>query len=155
VGPDLPNKPGTHDCFLWGVLGKARKETSADWNLEEVRSGKSTAPLVSKPSEPVDTGSEFRPVIEPGDLLCFSGAHLHASVPNSTDVARFSVEVRTVDAGDAADGRGAPNVDGEAPAWPRAGSATLTAARLYRQISRRCECGEWASEIPRRGRTRS
>jgi hypothetical protein len=36
-------------------------------------------------------------------------------VPNSTGVARFSVEVRTVDAGDVADDRGAPNVDGEAP----------------------------------------
>ena len=63
----------------------------------------------------MDTTSELRLVIEPGDLLCFSGAHLHASVPNSTGVARFSVEVRTVDAGDVADDRGAPNVDGEAP----------------------------------------
>ena len=36
-------------------------------------------------------------------------------MPNSTGVARFSVEVRTVDAGDVADDRGAPNVDGEAP----------------------------------------
>ena len=69
-----------------------------------------------EPTETVNTASELRPVIEPGDLLCFSGAHLHASVPNSTGVARFSVEVRTVDARDAAeDGRGAPNVDGEAP----------------------------------------
>jgi ectoine hydroxylase-related dioxygenase (phytanoyl-CoA dioxygenase family) len=63
----------------------------------------------------VDTASELRLVIEPGDLLCFSGAHLHASVPNSTGVARFSVEVRTVDAGDVADDRSVPNVDGEAP----------------------------------------
>lgn len=68
-----------------------------------------------EPTETVDTASELRPVIEPGNLLCFSGAHLHASVPNTTGVARFSVEVRTVDTGDAADGRGAPNVDGEAP----------------------------------------
>jgi ectoine hydroxylase-related dioxygenase (phytanoyl-CoA dioxygenase family) len=62
----------------------------------------------------VDTASELRLVIEPGDLLCFSGAHVHASVPNSAGVARFSVEVRTVDAGDVADDHGAPNVDGEA-----------------------------------------
>ena len=68
-----------------------------------------------EPAEAVSAASEFRPVIEPGDLLCFSGAHLHASVPNATGVARFSVEVRTVDAGDAAGGRGSPNVDGEAP----------------------------------------
>jgi hypothetical protein len=68
-----------------------------------------------EPTATVDTASELRPVIEPGDLLCFSGAHLHASVPNTSGVARFSVEVRTADAGDAAGGRGAPNVDGEAP----------------------------------------
>ena len=70
--------------------------------------------LVPEPSEPVDTASELRLVIEPGDLLCFSAAHVHAGVPNSAGVARFSVEVRTVDAGDVADDHGAPNVDGEA-----------------------------------------
>ena len=59
--------------------------------------------------------SELRLVVEPGDLLCFSGAHLHASVPNSTGVARFGVEARTVDVGDVADDRSVPNVDGEAP----------------------------------------
>ena len=68
--------------------------------------------LVPEPSEPVDTASELRLVIEPGDLLCFSGAHVHAGVPNSAGVVRFSVEVRTVDV---ADHHGAPNVDGEAP----------------------------------------
>ncbi len=63
----------------------------------------------------MDTRSEMRLAPEPGDLLCFSGAHLHASVPNSTGLARFSVEARTVDVGDVAAGRGAPNVDGAAP----------------------------------------
>jgi hypothetical protein len=53
-------------------------------------------------------------VIEPDDLLCFSGAHLYAGAPNTTGVARFSVEVRTVDARDAAGGRGAPSVGGAA-----------------------------------------
>jgi hypothetical protein len=67
----------------------------------------------------VDANSEMRIVIEPGDLLCFSGAHLHASVPNTSGATRFSVEVRTVSAADVQAGRGAPNVDGEAPwvAW--------------------------------------
>jgi hypothetical protein len=46
--------------------------------------------LVPEPSEPVDTASELRLVIEPGDLLCFSGAHVHAGVPNSAGVVRFS-----------------------------------------------------------------
>jgi hypothetical protein len=108
--------PGRTIAFFREYWEKPLKNTSANWNLEEIRSGRSSAPLVPEPTETVNTASELRPVIEPGDLLCFSGAHLHASVPNSTGVARFSVEVRTVDARDAAeDGRGAPNVDGEAP----------------------------------------
>jgi hypothetical protein len=113
--PIYPISPGRTMAFYGEYWGKPLKNTSVDWDLEEIRSGRSSAPLVPEPSEPVDTASELRPVIEPGDLLCFSGAHLHASVPNSTGIARFSVEVRTVDAGDATDGRGAPNVDGEAP----------------------------------------
>lgn len=108
--------PGRTIAFYGEYWGKPLKNTSANWNLEEIRSGRSSAPLVPEPTETVNTASELRPVIEPGDLLCFSGAHLHASVPNSTGVARFSVEVRTVDVRDAAEeGRGAPNVDGEAP----------------------------------------
>ena len=56
--------------------------------------------LVQEPSEPVDTASELRLVIEPGDLLCFSGAHVHAGVPNSAGVVRFSgVRWHTSDGG--------------------------------------------------------
>ena len=48
-------------------------------------------------------------LIEPGELLCFSGAHLHASRPNRTGRTRISIDLRTVDV---MDGQGAPNVDG-------------------------------------------
>jgi len=70
--------------------------------------------LVPQPTEPVEV-AELRVAIDPGDLLCFSGAHLHGGVPNRTGLARFSIETRTVDADDVAAGRGAPNVDGAAP----------------------------------------
>ena len=113
--PIYPITAGRTVAFYPGYWEEPLKNTSRGWDLEEIRAGRSDAPVVPGPAETVDPASELRPVIEPGDLLCFSGAHLHASVPNATGVARFSVEVRTVDAGDAADGRGAPNVDGEAP----------------------------------------
>ncbi|MBA2529592.1 MAG: hypothetical protein H0V19_06450 [Euzebyales bacterium] len=89
--------------------------TSAGWDLDQPHG----RPLVPVPSGPVDTAGEVRIVIEPGDLLCFSGAQLHASVPNTSGVTRFSVEVRTVVADDVRQGRGAPDVDGRAPhtAW--------------------------------------
>ena len=57
-------------------------------------------------------------VVEPGDLLCFSGAHLHASVPNTSAEARVSVELRTVNRDDLEEGRGAPDLDGRAPVTP-------------------------------------
>ncbi len=113
--PIYPITAGRTIAFYPAYWDEPLKNTSREWDLEEIRAGGSSAPVVPGPTETVDTASELRPVIEPGDLLCFSGAHLHASVPNTTGVARFSVEVRTVDTGDAADGRGAPNVDGEAP----------------------------------------
>ena len=60
-------------------------------------------------------------VIEPGDIMAFSGAHAHGSVPNTTDFTRLSLETRTVAIDDLRAGRGAPNLDGHAkwmaPGW--------------------------------------
>jgi hypothetical protein len=98
--------------------------TSADWDVDEVRARRRRGeraedlPIVPEPTEPVDTASELRVVIEPGDLLCFSGAHLHASVPNVSGRTRCSVELRTVNIDDVTHGRGAPDLDGRAPKVP-------------------------------------
>ncbi len=47
----------------------------------------------------------------PGGILLFSGAQLHASIPNTSGRARFSVDFRTVDVRDLMAGWGAPLVD--------------------------------------------
>jgi len=47
----------------------------------------------------------------PGAVLLFSGAQLHASIPNTSGRARYSVDFRTVDSRDLLKGRGAPMVD--------------------------------------------
>jgi len=47
-------------------------------------------------------------VVECGDVVIFSAAHLHRSIPNTTDKTRFSAEVRTVYMPDVVAGRGAP-----------------------------------------------
>ncbi|MBA3791398.1 MAG: hypothetical protein M3397_11735 [Actinomycetota bacterium] len=116
--PIYPITAGRTLAFYPDYWSRPLNNTSGVWDLEEVRvrrrAGEPVA-LVPEPEEPVDTASELRPVISPGDLLCFSGAHLHASVPNATGIARFSVEARTVDTGDAALNVGAPNVDGASP----------------------------------------
>jgi hypothetical protein len=95
--------------------------TSADWDLDEIRERRQRGEdvqIVPEPTEPVDTASELRIVIEPGDLLCFSGAHLHASVPNTSGERRVSVELRTVNLDDRERERGAPDLDGRAPRVP-------------------------------------
>lgn len=97
--------------------------SSASWDLEllrrQRRDGASvTVPLVPAPTSPPDPVDALVVVIQPGDLLLFSGAHLHATVPNTSGAPRYSVEMRTVDLGDVRAGRGAPNVDGHAPRMP-------------------------------------
>jgi hypothetical protein len=47
----------------------------------------------------------------PGAVLLFAGAQLHASIPNTSGRARYSVDFRTVDVPDLKAGRGAPLVD--------------------------------------------
>lgn len=47
----------------------------------------------------------------PGEVLLFSGAQLHASTPNTSGRARFSVDFRTVHVPDLLTGQGAPLVD--------------------------------------------
>ncbi|CAN5623577.1 hypothetical protein BH24ACT22_BH24ACT22_17900 [soil metagenome] len=117
--PIYPITAGRTIAFYPAYWSRPIGNTSESWSLEKVRAarraGDSSVPLVPELVEPVDAASELRVVIEPGDLLCFSGAHLHVGVPNSTGVARFSVEIRTVDTEDLAAGTGAPNVDGAAP----------------------------------------
>jgi hypothetical protein len=123
----LPLRPLTDECtiaFYPEYWSKPIANTSADWDLAVIRERRRARepiddlPIVPVPTEPPATDSELRMVVEPGDLLCFSGAHLHASVPNASGGTRVSVELRTVNRDDLEHGRGAPNLDGCAPETP-------------------------------------
>jgi hypothetical protein len=111
-------------AFYPAYWSRAIANTSAEWDLDAIREQRRSGisdediQIVPEPSEPVDTQSELRLVIEPGDFLCFSGAHLHASVPNVSGQTRCSVELRTVNVDDIAHDRGAPDLDGRAPIVP-------------------------------------
>lgn len=50
-------------------------------------------------------------LLQPGDVLNFSSAHLHASVPNTSQATRYSVEMRTISTGNLYAKHQAPNVD--------------------------------------------
>jgi len=106
VYPAYWNRPIANSCAEWSfeaLIAHRRRHPGA------LTDG---YPTVPHPTEPVDTASELRVRLDPGDLLCFSSAHLHGSVPNDTGRTRFSVETRTVSLPDLRAGGGAPDVDG-------------------------------------------
>jgi hypothetical protein len=63
-----------------------------------------------RPEEEV-VGDPLKILCPPGGVILFSGAHLHETVPNTSGVARYSIDFRTVNRSDLATRRGAPTVD--------------------------------------------
>jgi len=64
-----------------------------------------------KALEQVELQPDIRLLPPPGGLIMFSAAQLHSSVPNDSGRTRYSIDFRTVHAGDAQALRGAGNVD--------------------------------------------
>ena len=107
--PVFPVEPGATMEIWPGYFDRPVSNSSADWDIDALRAAKGSYPLLPEASRPEEEGEPV--LIEPGELLCFSGAHLHASRPNGTGRTRISIDLRTVDV---SDGPGAPNVDGRA-----------------------------------------
>ena len=111
------------------------RNSSADYDYEEWnQNGRTQASQIVKtetrkqprPEQPLDVSSEIRVVTPVGGVLLFSAAHLHATVPNTTDRTRFSIDFRTVNIDDLYEDVGAPNVDA---------SSTGTTMRDYLRAS--------------------
>lgn len=97
----LPNSSSGYNYYAWNEQrGNA---------VQHVRSDTRVQPRAQQDIERVT----LRVLPPPGGLILFSGAQLHETVPNTTGVARYSIDFRTVNLDDAKDGRGAPNVDSQ------------------------------------------
>jgi ectoine hydroxylase-related dioxygenase (phytanoyl-CoA dioxygenase family) len=85
-----------------------------EWNTKNRASAaqhvKSDTREQPKPQEPVE-GVNLRYVPPPGGIILFSGAQLHETVANTTDLARYSIDFRTVHLDDVAGKVGALNID--------------------------------------------
>ena len=101
-------------------FGTSVKNSSSDYDYEEWnRTGRQQAAKQVKEEtrkqpeaeEPLELEPQVRVVAAVGGPLVFSAAQLHSTVPNTTDRTRFSIDFRTVNIDDLADGRGAPNLD--------------------------------------------
>lgn len=122
-----PLKPvsAENTVAVWPVLfDNFVPNDSKDWSLSELRSRREGGdvadyPLLPTSAAPHDLAAAKKLTPEVGHAAIFSGAHLHASVPNITDRARLNFELRIVFLSDVRAGNGAPNVDGEAPETPR------------------------------------
>ena len=75
--------------------------------------GRKDTRIQSEALEEVQLDPQIRIVCEPGSVIVFSAAHLHSTVPNSTDRTRISIDFRTVNLNDLRNNGGAPNYDGE------------------------------------------
>jgi hypothetical protein len=66
------------------------------------------------PTEEIDSSGEFKVVCDAAAMIAFSASHLHATVPNSSGLTRFSIDFRTIRLDDLKANRGAPNIDSAA-----------------------------------------
>lgn len=95
--------------------------TSADWSypefIRQMNADKNAAyPMLPHCVDSLSPSDAEPVVIEPGDIMAFSGAHLHCSIPNHSGIVRISTEIRTVSAHDLVNSRAAHNVDCNASA---------------------------------------
>lgn len=110
--PLWPLAPG-RTMLLWPDLFRQPiGNDSADWDYDAlVRGDRQDYPLLPVAREmPDEPGLPV--LIEPGSLLAFSAAQLHASVADAPDLCRISIDTRSVWVDDVRAGRGAPDVDG-------------------------------------------
>lgn len=100
------------------------KNTSANWSLLEwIEKQRSNAKYNIKeeirihpvPTEEVDSANELRVAGNTGDMLIFSGSHLHGTVPNYTQETRFSIDFRIMHLNDLRNKLGARNMDSACP----------------------------------------
>jgi hypothetical protein len=96
---NVPNSSATFDYYLNNVY---RERTASQVTSEQ-------QPRPAALGE--HAADEYIVLPAPGEVLLFSGAQLHRSIPNTSGRARYSIDFRTVDVSDLLDGRGAPAVD--------------------------------------------
>jgi hypothetical protein len=97
---EAPNSSSDFDAYEWN---RSARRDAASYITSDPRPHPH---LVGEGS-----GEDVRIVGEAGSILCFSGAQLHATVPNTAALARFSFDFRTVNIDDVAAHAGPENID--------------------------------------------
>ena len=105
IYPDYWDKPLANTTATWCFDALLAKRNEAQ------RERSFNYPNAPAPIEKVNEDGVVKLIIQPGDVLNFASAQLHASVPNTSSETRFSVEMRTISVEDLNTMRQAPNLD--------------------------------------------
>ncbi len=120
--PVYPVEARNTMAFHLRYFGERIKNSSAEYDYDEWnRTGRQqAAQQITKETrrqpqalEDLELAPDVRIVTPVGGFFVFSAAHLHSTVPNTTDRTRFSIDFRTVNVDDLVAGRSAQNVDAE------------------------------------------
>jgi hypothetical protein len=102
---DTPIKNGSSEFNYYEWNSTGRKDAS-----KHIKSDTRKQP---KPEEPLELDPQIRCVVPAGGIVLFAAAQLHSTVPNTSGIARYSIDFRTVSRSDLEHGRSAPNIDSE------------------------------------------
>jgi len=102
--------------FYPDYFSKKVRNSTASWDLnvylEKRKQNDFSYPSAPELLESLATDIKTLPItIEPGEILCFSGSHLHSSTKEKSLKTRFSYEIRTVCMDDIENNMQAPNID--------------------------------------------
>jgi hypothetical protein len=116
--PVFPARETNAMSFDLANFARAVPNTSADFdyyrnNVQRFSTAKSVGREIQARPGAIDhtAGVDVIPLPAPGEILLFSGAQLHTSIPNTSGLARYSVDFRSVDVRDVQALRGAPLAD--------------------------------------------
>jgi hypothetical protein len=105
-----------HPCyFTQPVKNGSNQYDYEKWNRESRQNAaqhiKADTRVQPKPEEPVELDPQVRFICDVGGVYLFSAAHLHSTVPNTSDQTRYSIDFRTVHLEDVLNRTGATNID--------------------------------------------
>jgi hypothetical protein len=116
--PVFPIREDNSMAFDLQSFGRAVPNTSDTFDYYRNNAKRlTTATQVTQEEQSRPGAIDHKPVHElivlpaPGSVLLFAGAQLHTSIPNTSGLARYSVDFRTVDTRDLLAGRNAPVAD--------------------------------------------